>query len=112
VASAKTAPQAIPLVRLQSLSSRPKPPSLDDLLRQNYPADARRQGIGGSAVVSARIDPDGVVRAVRVVLEEQSGFGEACRRTLLGSRWSPPTDSAGRAVFTEIRYTCRFQVIP
>jgi outer membrane biosynthesis protein TonB len=109
------APHEPILVPVRNLSAKPRPPTLDDLLQHNYPADARRRGLGGSAVVAARIEPDGVVRAVRVLTANDGdgdGFGEACRRTLLGSRWSAPLDTSGRAVFTEIRYTCRFQVMP
>jgi outer membrane biosynthesis protein TonB len=116
-ASVAQAPaQALPpephVVPLRDLSARPRAPSLDELLRQNYPPDARRRGFGGSAIVAARIDPDGVVRVARLVSEQGPGFGDACRRTLLGSRWSPGADGAGKPVFTEIRYTCRFQVMP
>ncbi len=28
----------------------------------------------------------------------------------MGSVWSPPRDQSGRAVATEVRYTCRFVV--
>lgn len=114
---APPAPAASPpeptLVPVRNLSAKPRPPSLDDVLQRNYPAGARRRGAGGSAVVAARIEPDGLVRAVRVLSESDAdGFGDACRRTLLGSRWSSPLDVSGRPVLTEIRYTCRFQVMP
>jgi hypothetical protein len=59
-----------------------------------------------------RIDPDGVVRRVSLVEESATGFGNACSRTLSGSRWAAPKDKAGRSVATEIRYTCRFVVQP
>jgi TonB family protein len=110
-ASASTAAGEPSLVPLRDLSAKPRPPSLDYVLQRNYPADARRRGLDGSARVAARVEPDGVVRSVRVLSENDGGFGEACRRTLLGSRWSAPVDALGRAVFTEIRYTCRFQVM-
>jgi len=100
------------VVPLRDLSTKPRPPSLDAVLQRNYPADARGRGLGGSAVVAARIEPDGAVRTVRVQSESDAGFGEACRRTLLASRWSPPLDASGRPALTEIRYTCRFQVMP
>jgi protein TonB len=104
------APRAPALVAAAKLSSRPQPPPLDAALRRHYPAQARRQGVGGSASVRARIEPDGRVLKVSVIVESFAGFGEACRRTLAGSRWSAPRDREGRAVATEIRYTCRFVV--
>jgi protein TonB len=110
------APNPVPalpaLVALDALGTRPKPPALDASLRQNYPDDARRRAIGGSASVLARIDRDGIARAVSVVSETFAGFGDACRRTLAGSRWSPPLDNTGRAVSTQVRYTCHFKVAP
>lgn len=98
------------LVPLASLSRRPSPPRLDGTLRANYPADARREGRAGTAAVTARIEADGHVRLVSVVSESEPGFGEACRRTVLGSVWSPPLDEGGRPAATEIRYTCEFRV--
>jgi hypothetical protein len=53
-----------------------------------------------------------VVRAARVMNESFGGFGEACRRTLAGSRWSPPRDASGKPVSTEVSYTCRFEIEP
>lgn len=98
------------LVPVGDLSSRPAPPALGSALERNYPADARRRGLSGTAKVRARIDPDGVVRRVSLLEESGPGFGTACTRTLTGSRWAAPKDKAGRAVATEIRYTCRFIV--
>jgi TonB family protein len=83
---------------------------LDAALRNNYPSEARRRGIAGSASVRARIDADGIVREVTPLNETFPGFGEACRRTVRGSKWSPPRDGSGRQVATRIRYTCRFVV--
>jgi hypothetical protein len=60
--------------------------------------------------VEARIEPDGRVRSVTLAGESFAGFGDACKKTLIGSRWSPPRDHDGRAVATRIRYTCRFMV--
>ncbi|HLV67167.1 MAG TPA: TonB family protein [Polyangiaceae bacterium] len=104
------APRAGALVPARLLAARPVPPALEDKLRHNYPEDARRRGLGGRATVRARIDPDGVARAVAALSETLAGFGEACRRTVTGSRWSPPKDHSGRAVATEVRYTCNFIV--
>jgi TonB family protein len=105
-------PEGPRLVGLGDLSSRPSPPALDGALQRNYPADARRRGLGGTASVRVRIDSDGVVRTVSMLNESSAGFGEACRRTVRGSRWSAPRDRAGQAVATEVRYTCRFVVTP
>ncbi len=103
-------PTAPPLVELADLSERPVPPDLGSVLARYYPADAKARGIGGTAVVRARVDADGRIRTVTVAAESFVGFGDACRRTLAGSRWSPPKDRNGRAVATGIRYTCRFLV--
>lgn len=98
------------LVDASDLSERPRPPSLAGLLRANYPEDARQRGLRGSAGLRARIDADGVIRSARVLSESSAGFGAACRRTVLGSRWSAPRDKNGSAVATEIVYTCHFEV--
>lgn len=98
------------LVPVGDLSARPAPPALGPALERNYPPEARRRGLSGSARVRARIDADGLVRRVSLLEESAPGFGEACSRTLSGSRWAAPKDKAGRAVATEIRYTCRFVV--
>lgn len=106
-------PEGPRVVAVSDLSARPAPPgSLGAALARNYPAEARRQGLSGSAKVRARIDPDGVVRRVALVDESAAGFGAACSRTLNGSRWAAPKDKAGHSVATEIRYTCRFVVNP
>jgi TonB family protein len=98
------------LVAGKDLSEHPHPPALEGLLRANYPDDARQRGLRGSASVRARIDSDGVIRAARVVGESSTGFGSACRRTVVGSRWSAPRAQNGDAVATEIVYTCHFEV--
>jgi protein TonB len=99
-----------PVVAVADLSSRPVAPELGADLRAHYPADARQRGIGGSGSVELRIEPDGRVRSVSVQGETFPGFGEACKRTLLGSRWSAPRDKQGHPVATRVRYTCRFVV--
>lgn len=121
-ATAKTAPKSsapsstkpprveVPVVAAKDLSKHPSAPSLDSQLRNHYPADARRRGVGGEAVVRARVDPDGRVRTCNVVSESEAGFGSACRSTVLGSSWSPPLDREGHPVATYVRYTCRFRV--
>lgn len=102
----------IPLVDAADLSARPVPPALASDLRERYPAAAKQRGIGGSASVQARIEPDGRVRQVRLENETFAGFGDACKQTLLASSWSPPRDKEGRKVATMVRYTCRFVVEP
>jgi periplasmic protein TonB len=110
--SARPAPARVetPVLALSDLSERPVAPELGGVLRQHYPAEARARGLGGSASVEARIDPDGRVRSVTAVSESFAGFGDACKKTLVGSRWSPPRDRDGSPVATRIRYTCRFVV--
>jgi TonB family protein len=98
------------LVAASDLSEHPRPPSLEGLLRANYPEEARARALGGTASVRARIDRDGVIRSARLISESATGFGTACRRTVLGSRWSAPRAKNGDAVATEIVYTCHFEV--
>lgn len=105
------APAAGPrLVALGDLSSAPVPPALDRALANNYPPEARRSGISGTALLRVRILPDGRVGAVRRVSETYPGFGEACARTVRSAAWTPPVDRAGRRVATELTYRCRFEV--
>jgi len=109
--SAPGAHQPPALVDASDLSEHPKPPfALASLLRENYPEEARQRGLRGSASLRARIAADGVIRAARLLSESSAGFGAACQRTVLGSRWSAPRDKNGRAVATEIVYTCHFEV--
>jgi len=107
---ATSAPHLPTIVAVSDLSERPKPPSLSALLRANYPEEARLRGLRGAASLRARIDADGVIRNARLLSESSSGFGAACRRTVLGSHWSAPRDKNGAAVATEIVYTCHFEV--
>jgi TonB family protein len=101
------APATIPLAQL---SRKPVPPPLGAALKRNYPERARQQGHSGDAKVRARIEPSGEVRQVSISSETAAGFGDACRRTLLASRWSAPLDDAGRPVATWINYRCKFRV--
>jgi protein TonB len=103
-------PKEPELVPIGSLSRRPAPPPLNGKLVSNYPPDARRRGQEGIAVVTARIEADGRIRVASVASESAPGFGEACRNTVIGSVWSPPLDESGRAVATQVRYTCQFRV--
>lgn len=61
-------------------------------------------------MVRARILADGRVGTVRAVSESAPGFGEACKRTLTGSRWQAPLDARSEPVITDINYTCTFAV--
>jgi TonB family protein len=98
------------MVEAADLSERPQPPALNGVLRQHFPEEARRKGISGTAVVIARIDPDGTARSVRVASESSAGFGAACQATVMNSRWTPPRDRDHRPCATRVSYTCRFQV--
>ena len=75
-----------------------------------YPAELRRRGTEGQAEVRVVIDPRGRVGEVVVLSESSSGFAEACRKTLAGSRWSEPLDREGQPVSTRLTYRCRFQI--
>jgi len=103
----RTAPE---LVASKDLSEHPQAPSLEAALRGLYPDEARRRSISGTASLRVRIATDGRVREASVLSESFAGFGNACQKAVLGSRWSPPRDRDGRAVQTEVRYTCRFVV--
>jgi len=99
-----------PLVGVGDLSSLPTPPPLDDVLQRHYPRAALTEGIEGRAVVRVRIDATGRASVVSTVSESHEGFAAACRRTVNGSRWTPPLDRNGSPVTTIIRFTCDFEV--
>lgn len=98
------------MVAVGDLSRPPDPPNLDTRLLEQYPENARRQGIPGNALVRARILPTGRIDRLRVVSASSPRFAQACRAVLRGSRWSAPLDRRGNPVATEIRYRCQFQV--
>lgn len=98
------------LVPVSDLSRKPSPPALAARLRSNYPVAARQLGKAGEARALVRVDADGKVRHVTLSYESESGFGDACRRTLLGSRWTPPRDKRGRPAATQVMYVCQFRV--
>jgi TonB family protein len=104
------APKLAELVASKDLSERPQPPSLDGALRGLYPDEARRRAVSGTASLRVRIGPDGRVQQASMLAESFAGFGDACRKAVLGSRWTAPRDRDGRAVQTEVRYTCHFVV--
>ena len=99
-----------PVLALADLSKPPRAPVLSDMLERNYPDEARKRGVPGKAVMRVRVMPDGHLRDLIVVAESEGGFGEACKRTLRDSLWSPPLDLAARPVSTFVSYTCTFEV--
>ncbi|MES1207157.1 MAG: TonB family protein, partial [Pseudomonadota bacterium] len=112
-AGGETAPAKVdgpPTLKLADLSEAPRAPVLNDVLERNYPEEARKRGVQGKAVLRVRVMPDGHVRDLMVVAESGGGFGEACRRTLRNSIWSPPLDRDARPVSTFVSYTCTFEV--
>ncbi|MBX3211618.1 MAG: energy transducer TonB [Labilithrix sp.] len=110
ITRAPAAPPPMRVVPPSSLARRPRAPGLDLELERQYPVEARRAGISGSASLRVRILPDGRVGEVRVQSESWTGFGSACERTVRAARWEPPIDQDGAPVATEITYTCRFEV--
>lgn len=106
----RTAASEPALVSSRDLSERPRPPALEAALKAYYPAEARLRAISGSATLRVRIEPNGRVKSASILNESFGGFGAACQKALLSSVWSPPRDRDGRAVATEVRYTCRFVV--
>jgi protein TonB len=104
------APAAPAFTPLGDLSRNPRPPSLDAVLRKNYPESLRRLGIDGQAMVRAHVTPRGRVARVEVLSESAPGFADACKRTLLGSEWTEPLDRNGDRVSTQLTYRCRFQI--
>lgn len=108
--TAKAASEVLPFVPVGSLARAPSAPGLDAELERNYPLEARRSGVSGLAVLRVQILPDGRVGRVARVSESFAGFGEACTRTVRAGKWQAPIDHDGRAVSTEITYTCRFEV--
>jgi len=99
-----------PILALADLSTPPRAPVLSEMLERNYPDQARRRGLGGKAVMRLRVMPDGHLRDLIVIAESEAGFGEACKRTLRDSLWSPPLDRKARPVSTFVSYTCTFAV--
>lgn len=103
-------PSPPPALPLSQLSRKPMPPALGAALERNYPREARALGKSGDAKVRARVESTGEIRSATVTGESSPEFGEACRRTLLGSRWSTPLDEHGKPAATWIVYQCKFRV--
>lgn len=103
-------PAALEAIPLAQLSKKPAPPDLGRALEKNFPQDARRQGKSGEAQVRARVEPSGEIRTAQVFFESSGGFGDACKKTLLESKWTAPLDRAGTPVATWVSYRCKFRV--
>lgn len=106
------APDGVPFVSARDLGRPPSPPGNDELveaLRRNYPERLRSLGVEGNAVVIVRINPDGTIGRVSVRQSTDPDFGAACSRVLRQTgRWTPPLDRDGRAVSTDVRFSCDF----
>ncbi|HJK92963.1 MAG TPA: energy transducer TonB, partial [Polyangiaceae bacterium LLY-WYZ-15_(1-7)] len=103
------------IVPSSDLSRQPRPPSTSAIaqcMQDNYPRQARNQGVEGVARVRIQINPNGAVSNLRVRSESVSdqGFGRACIQCLRGRRWSPPLDRNGNPVATRVTYSCTFTV--
>jgi protein TonB len=109
-----TGPPGPRVVALADLSRQPEAPDggrLNEILRDNYPREARDQGIEGRARVRLRLMPDGSVRILSIVSATWSGFGPACRSTVQrAGRWRPGLDQAGQPVATTVSFDCNFRV--
>ncbi len=110
VTTAAPKPVQPPFVPAASLAKAPSAPGLDAELERNYPAEARRGGISGKAVLRIEVRFDGSIGKVVNVSESHSGFADACAKTVRAARWEAPLDREGRRVSTEITYVCRFEV--
>jgi outer membrane biosynthesis protein TonB len=108
--ASKPVPKVQTWVPVANLSQKPRPPALDRALRNHYPSEHKRSGTPGEASVELTLSEAGTVESAAVTRESAPGFGEACRLTLLPSRWSAPLDQAGRAVKTRVTYRCKFTV--
>lgn len=106
----KRAPEPPPAIPLAKLSKKPVPPDLGGALKKNYPPNARRQGRAGEAKVQARVEPSGSIGFAKVAFESEDGFGAACRKTLLASKWTAPLDRTGSPVATWVSYRCKFRI--
>jgi len=94
-----------------SLARPPRqPPNMDATLLKFYPKQAKAQGIEGLAVMKVVISRNGRPSDIRLERESYAGFGDACRKTLMSSRWKPKLNDSGRPIPVEITYTCRFEV--
>jgi TonB family protein len=107
VVPAPLAPEVVPI---KDLKKPPAPPFLGDALKRNYPSQAKQQGRSGEAKIRAKVDKNGRVTVATIAMESSSGFGQACRKTLLDSHWSAPLNKEGKEVATWISYRCKFRI--
>lgn len=98
------------VVPIKDLKKRPSPPFLGDALKRNYPLQAKQQGRSGEAKIRAKVDKNGRITVATIAMESSSGFGQACRKTLLDSHWSAPLNKEGKEVATWISYRCKFRI--
>lgn len=80
------------------------------MLERNYPREARKLGKSGEAKVRVRVEASGEVRAATLAFATSPDFGEACVRTLIGTRWSSPLDRGGMPAPTSLYYRCKFRI--
>ncbi len=101
------------VVALSDLSRAPEAPTgVAACLEENYPRQAKQQGVEGTARVRLRVSPSGRASRIRVRSESVDGFGfgAACRRCLSDRRWSPPLDQEGQPVATTVPFRCQFRI--
>lgn len=108
--SVLAAPLPAEVVPIKDLKKQPAPPFLGDALKRNYPSQAKQQGRSGEAKIRAKVDKNGRITVATIAMETSGGFGEACRKTLLDSRWSAPLNKEGKEVATWISYRCKFRI--
>lgn len=107
-----------PVVAAADLSREPTPQSgaqaeLTACLLENYPQNARRQGIEAEVRARLRINPSGAIARVRIRSESVTGegFARVCSRCLRSlPNWSSPLDRRGNPVATDINAYCSFSV--
>lgn len=107
-----------PLVASSDLSRRPEAPQgahaqLLACMLENYPEQARRQGIEAVVNATLRVNPSGAIASVHIRSESVTGqgFGRVCSRCLRQlPNWSSPLDRRGNPVATRERAYCRFSV--
>jgi protein TonB len=101
---------AVQVTAIADLSRRPVPPRLDASLKNHYPAELRRRGVEGEALVRVHVSERGRVTRVEPISQSEPAFSSACRQTLLDTEWGPPLDQGGTPVRTHLLYRCRFRV--
>jgi protein TonB len=95
------------VVAAKLLSRRPEPL---DVVRAEYPEDARRAGLEGMVVLSLLINDAGRVKDARVRKPLGMGCDEAAQKALLRSRFSPPLGPDGKPCSTRVTYGVRFSL--